>query len=96
MELQDIHIYGLLVKQTSSINNLNAGVYDYLITDANGCTIQDSITITQPDSALSAIQIQLSVLCNGGSDGSFSVNVLEVQRHIHIYGLMDQLIHFLI
>ena len=55
-------------QSTSSINNLNAGLYDYLITDANGCTIQDSITITQPDSALRATTSFSPVLCNGGSD----------------------------
>lgn len=60
----------------STLNNLSSGVYDYIVTDQNNCTLQDSIIITQPDSALSSNTNSTSVSCNGYSDGSFSVNVL--------------------
>jgi large repetitive protein len=58
---------------TSSATGLNAGSYACLITDANGCTLTENFTITQP-TAVSAAATQTDVSCNGGSDGSASVS----------------------
>lgn len=33
---------------TSIISSLSAGQYDYTVTDANGCTVSDSVLITEP------------------------------------------------
>ena len=38
-----------------SITNLTAGVYNYTVTDANGCKTTTTATIAQPASALSAV-----------------------------------------
>ncbi len=59
---------------TSSITNLIAGNYSVTIIDANGCTATNSISISQPISALASIPSQTNVSCNGGSNGSATVS----------------------
>ncbi|MBI5219168.1 MAG: T9SS type A sorting domain-containing protein [Bacteroidia bacterium] len=55
-------------------NNIGPGVYTVTVTDNNGCVVFDSISITQPLSALTIDSaIITNVLCNGGSDGSIAV-----------------------
>ena len=46
-----------------------AGIYPYGVTDANGCTHFDIITIYQP-SAISVTATTTVVSCNGGNDGT--------------------------
>ena len=65
---------------SGSLNNtavgLQAGAYTVLITDANGCTTQQSTNIIEP-TALSLNQQQVSMVsCYGGNNGaaSFAVN----------------------
>ncbi|GAB4248432.1 MAG: hypothetical protein Kow0079_00510 [Vicingaceae bacterium] len=56
---------------TQTINNLCAGTYIVTITDSLGCSIQDSITITEPnplDGNLSSVDMS----CNGVCDGSIT------------------------
>jgi hypothetical protein len=53
---------------TSSLNNQTAGLYTCNITDANGCTSTESITITQP-TVLSTTTSQTNITCNGGNNG---------------------------
>ncbi len=57
----------------ATANSLAAGTYTCTITDANSCTKTQTVTITQPASALSATTSQVNVLCNGASTGSASV-----------------------
>ncbi|NNM16172.1 MAG: hypothetical protein HKO56_05890, partial [Bacteroidia bacterium] len=59
---------------TEDITGLLAGVYTVIVTDANGCTIELSETITEP------APIQLSVTntpvsCHGGMDGTIDLTV---------------------
>lgn len=56
----------------SSANALTAGIYTCTITDANGCTTTQSVTITQP-AALSVTASQVNELCNGGTNGSATI-----------------------
>lgn len=50
--------------QTSDIaQNLTAGIYTVLVTDANGCTAIDSAQINQPDTALSIVINQTAIGC---------------------------------
>jgi gliding motility-associated-like protein len=49
--------------------NLTAGTYAVVVTDGNGCTITNSITLTQPAAPLSLSFEKLDVKCNNGSDG---------------------------
>ncbi len=58
---------------TATISNLTAGNYNVTITDANGCTSTESITINEPSTALSTSISGNDVNCNGGNDGDATV-----------------------
>lgn len=58
----------------STATGLAAGTYTVTVKDANLCTKTQSFTITQP-TALTAATFQTNVSCNGGSNGSATVNV---------------------
>ncbi|WP_456311764.1 T9SS type A sorting domain-containing protein [Pseudomonas shirazensis] len=53
---------------------LAAGNYSVTITSDNGCSIVKNFTITQP-TAIVVTPSQTNISCNGGSNGSASVNV---------------------
>ncbi|MEP7168598.1 MAG: SprB repeat-containing protein, partial [Bacteroidota bacterium] len=56
------------------LSGLSAGNYSVTITDANGCTVIDNATITQPAGSLStSISLTQGVLCNGGNNGSIDI-----------------------
>jgi len=61
-------IGGNLAKATG----LSAGTYICTIKDANGCSLEKSVTITSP-STLQASHVKTDVTCHGGSDGSATV-----------------------
>jgi gliding motility-associated-like protein len=64
------------VQTSATANNLLAGHYVVTVTDSNGCSATASVTITQPQSGLSAvISAQHNVSCYGNSDGSATVSV---------------------
>jgi hypothetical protein len=54
----------------SGPTSLIAGTYTTITQDANGCFKNNSFTITQPASVLSAVASGSNVLCFGGSTGS--------------------------
>lgn len=56
----------------STAFSLCAGSYTCVATDANGCTIAQTFTLTQPP-ALSSTGTQTNLLCNGVCSGSASV-----------------------
>jgi gliding motility-associated-like protein len=56
------------VSTTSTAQNLPAGNYTSKVTDANGCTVTASTTITQPPVLASTLSDQ-NVLCYGSSTG---------------------------
>ena len=59
---------------TEDINELKADGYTVTITDANGCQLIESTTITEPD-ALSAVFDVTDVLCKGGNDGAIDLTI---------------------
>lgn len=64
---------GNITNTTGSFTTLGAAVYTLTATDANGCTAQTTITIAQPQSALSWQMINLGNLtCAGVSDGTIN------------------------
>ncbi|HRH38032.1 MAG TPA: SprB repeat-containing protein, partial [Flavobacteriales bacterium] len=61
---------------TATATGLIAGSYTCTVRDANNCTVNVNVTITQPASALNAsISASTNVLCFGNSTGSATVSV---------------------
>ena len=56
----------------ATATGLAAGNYTCTITDANGCTHQQTVTITQP-SAITSSVTPTNVSCNGGNNGQAAV-----------------------
>ncbi len=54
--------------------DLEAGAYEVLITDANGCQLTETVEIGQPE-ALTAVISPTDANCNGGIDGAAGVVV---------------------
>ena len=52
-----------------TISNLDPGTYTVTTTDANNCTLIESVTITEPNLIVVSIS-QTNVLCNGEDSGS--------------------------
>lgn len=61
-------------QSTASVTGLQGGTYSVTVTDANGCTIEKDITITEP-TALDVITHYTWPLCYGEANGTASVNV---------------------
>ncbi len=60
---------------TNSIISMPAGTYSVIVTTANGCTTNVTVTITQPASALSTpASVIGNVSCFGGTNAQASVN----------------------
>ena len=59
---------------TAQISNLSAGTYVVTVSDTNSCSLQDSVTITQP-TAITASATTTDVSCNGGNDGTASLTL---------------------
>lgn len=60
---------GYTVTPSSSVN-LPAGTYTFVVSDANSCSTQTTVTITQPAAALSTSVVATnSVLCRGQANG---------------------------
>ncbi|TAL58018.1 MAG: T9SS type B sorting domain-containing protein [Bacteroidetes bacterium] len=58
---------------TSSATALTAGNYSVIITDANGCTVTNTVTLMQPASPVNGTVSSVSILCNGDSTGQAAV-----------------------
>jgi len=56
---------------SDSVNNLTAGLYSVTVTDANGCTQTNSVTVNEPPPLSLTITPQ-PALCFGSADGSLS------------------------
>ncbi|WP_185113949.1 T9SS type A sorting domain-containing protein [Fulvivirga imtechensis] len=64
---------------TEDLANIGAGTYSVEITDANGCTFNDSYTLTEPFELQATSFISdfngKGVSCNGAIDGSIDIDV---------------------
>lgn len=65
----------VLVKHDSIKTNLAAGIYFVTVTDTAGCTLVDSIVISQPDSLIASISGFANMTCNAFNDAFLSVSV---------------------
>ncbi|HLP21539.1 MAG TPA: T9SS type B sorting domain-containing protein, partial [Chitinophagales bacterium] len=59
---------------TEDINNVSGGTYTVTITDANGCSLTASFTITEPNGMTSSI-VGTDVTCNGANNGAADLTV---------------------
>ncbi|MBQ6276083.1 MAG: gliding motility-associated C-terminal domain-containing protein, partial [Bacteroidales bacterium] len=57
---------GTLPYQNTGIYNLVAGEYDYMVTDANGCTSSTHVSLLEPTS-ISVNAVAVNALCFGGN-----------------------------
>ena len=57
------------------LSGLPGGIYTVVVTDANGCTVEQSTVITQPDLLVCNIIQNNPCSSNGGSDGVATVTV---------------------
>ena len=60
---------------TEDIGNLSAGNYSVVITDFNGCILNSSFTITEPNTPISAAASISNVSCFGGNNGSIDLTI---------------------
>jgi len=58
----------------ATATGLSVGNYTCTVTDGNGCTLDQSFSISEPP-ALTITPTQTNVVCNGGASGIASVNV---------------------
>lgn len=70
---------------TTSVTGLNAGTWTCTVTDANGCTATTNFTITQPSALSLTAASQTNVSCNGGANGTASVNIATGGAGGYIY-----------
>ena len=59
----------------SSINNLAAGIYDVVVQDINLCSIQGSVTLTNPPSLNAQLINKKEISCANAQDGSIEASV---------------------
>ncbi len=62
-------------QSTASITGLIAGTYIATLTDANGCSTTDTLTVNQPSQIVLTIDTIISTTCFNGSDGSASITL---------------------
>ena len=73
---------------TGALTNLTAGVYNAIITDANGCAKTQLVQLTEPDELQLTIDVANttpSVSCSGDNDGRISV-VFNANANINPVG----------
>jgi hypothetical protein len=61
---------------TQNLLSITAGTYTVIVTDANGCTKNLSVTLTQPLAPLSSSDIHTDILCKGFSTGAIDLTVI--------------------
>ncbi|MES2431256.1 MAG: hypothetical protein V4556_09975, partial [Bacteroidota bacterium] len=58
---------------TGTFTGLTAGTYNYMVTDANSCSKNISVTIAEP-TLLVANEVHTDILCNGANTGSITIS----------------------
>jgi gliding motility-associated-like protein len=71
------YTYSWLTNSTSqNLTNLIAGSYNVTVTDANGCTKNLTIILTQPSAPISSSDSHVDILCKGFSTGLIDLTVV--------------------
>ena len=53
--------------------NIAAGTYNVTVTDANGCSVGEAVTISEPAAALSFTSAVQQISCNGLANGQINL-----------------------
>jgi len=59
---------------TEDLNNVLAGTYSLIVTDAGGCTAVDTFTVTEPTPIVSSVAVT-NVTCFGANNGAANLTV---------------------
>ena len=70
--------------QTQSIDGLAPDIYTVTVTDDNGCFATAEISVASFDCQITASATTTNVTCNGGEDGTLSIQVNDAQLPIDI------------
>ena len=76
---------GTLPYQNTGIYNLVAGEYDYMVTDANGCTSSTHVSLSEPTS-ISVNAVAVNALCFGGNGSA----TLMISGGTNLYSVVWQ------
>ncbi len=60
---------------TGTADSLSAGIYFVTVWDANNCTAQEEVIVSDVSGPSVTIQNQINVSCNGGADGALAISV---------------------
>lgn len=71
---------------SGTATGLTAGNYTFTINDANNCSFDSSIAITQPQAAYNVQKVVVPANCFGGCDGSMSVTSVTGNTGPYNYG----------
>ena len=74
MELLLIHTTGQVDATSNTASNLCAGTYTITITDANGCTEQIDITITEPPVLVQSVSTVNATCSDCNGEGSITAS----------------------
>ncbi len=67
------YVWSPSVGTTSTVTGLPAGVYTVVATNSGGCSVTQTITITQPATGVTSTAAQVDLLCNAANTGSATV-----------------------
>jgi len=59
---------------TSIISGKQAGQYSVTVTDGNGCTAIDTVSLTEPSALTASVTVDSIVVCYGDDDGAVTAN----------------------
>ncbi len=60
---------------SQNLTSIKAGAYTVTVTDRNGCTVNTSISITEPATNISATAVVTDINCKGTNDGAINLTV---------------------
>lgn len=67
--------YWNTIQTTTTITALNTGIYNALVSDANGCTSTGVVNVGTVNGPTVSISSSTNVSCNGGNDGTVTAGV---------------------
>jgi len=70
---------------SQDLSNQPAGTYSVVVTDANGCTVPTSASITQPNDITYTIDVTTPISCYGSRDGALTINNVQGGTGAYVY-----------